>query len=96
MDLNETMAELRAQRGKLESVINELVHLKDGIGKIQGRGKLTKADEGAPNTFKSVARSPGAVVGGFDSHTPLPRIYKRFSVTLQDATAELQVTTLMV
>jgi hypothetical protein len=47
MDLNQTIAELRAQRDKLESVINELVHLKDGIGKMgskRGRKFMGEAE----------------------------------------------------
>jgi hypothetical protein len=36
---------------------------------------LAKQDEWALANFKTVARSPGAVVGGFDSHTPLPRLH---------------------
>ncbi len=31
-----------------------------------------KPDEQVLKNFKTVARSPFAVVGGFDSHTPLP------------------------
>ena len=40
--------------------------------------------------FKTVARSPGAVVGGFDSHTPLPRIHKGSWQPYGDITVELQ------
>lgn len=47
MDLNKTIAELRAQRDKLESVINELERLTDGTGKMpssRGRKSMGEAE----------------------------------------------------